>query len=416
MQTVLVVEDSAVVTKVLRHLLSRNSDLNPVYATSMAEVKSLFDNNDYTFFAALVDLSLPDAPNGQVVDFVLEQHIPTIVLTATFDEQKREALLSKGIVDYVTKDGRFSYEYAVGVLGRLIKNQSIKILVVEDSATQRRFIASLLSLHLYQVLEAADGREAIKVLLANPETRLLITDYHMPVMDGFELVKTIRSKYEKTDLVVIGLSSDSGEGSLSARFIKNGANDFLRKPFNHEEFFCRITHNIEFVEMVDRVRDAAHRDDLTGCYNRRYFFEKASEIYQRNSITKSPLSLVVLTLDNFRSINERFGYEVGNGVMQHAADCLNSAFNRFLLAGSGGEEFFVLLPGLGNDKAVAFVEEVRQLLAGNPFYTDEARVDLSFSAGVTSVTGDSIDDMLGYAEQCLHRAREAGGDLVFGDD
>ena len=74
-------------------------------------------------------------------------------------------------------------------------------------------------------------------MLANPDIKILITDYNMPRMDGFELVKTIRGKYEKTDLVIIGLSSDE-DGSLSARFIKNGANDFLRKPFNHEEFFC----------------------------------------------------------------------------------------------------------------------------------------------------------------------------------
>ena len=111
MKSVLVVEDSSIVMKVLRHVLARSTKIHPVYAESFAEARRLVESGEHNFFAALIDLSLPDAPNGEVVDYTLGLNIPTVVLTGSFDEKKRETLLAKGIVDYVTREGRFSYEY-----------------------------------------------------------------------------------------------------------------------------------------------------------------------------------------------------------------------------------------------------------------------------------------------------------------
>ncbi|WP_075187300.1 response regulator [Teredinibacter haidensis] len=415
MKTVLVIEDSAIVVKVLRHILARSTMIQPVYAASLAEAQKLVGSGDYQFFAALVDLSLPDAPGGEVVDYTLSQKLPTVVFTGSLDERTRETLLAKGIVDYVTKEGRFSYEYALAVLHRLIKNQKVKVLVVEDSSTQRKFISGLLRLQLYQVVEAENGVDAIKVLLANPDTKILITDYHMPRMDGFELIKTIRGKYEKSNLIIIGLSSE-GEGSLSAKFIKIGANDFLRKPFNHEEFVCRLSHHVEFIELIEQVRDAACRDELTGCYNRKYFFEQGAILRDKAVQSGAPISVAVIDLDNFKSINERYGHDFGNLVMQRVAGNLNQSFERFLLARAGGQEFFALLPGLGNERAMAFVDRVRELVEEQPECFGDESVSITFSAGVTSELAEDIDEMLSQASVCLHRAKDAGGDIVMGDD
>src|SRR5690606_9130301 len=206
MKNILVVEDSAVVLKIVRHVLSQSPHIKAHYAETKARAEELLAR-DLNWFAAMVDLSLPDAPNGEIVDFVLARNIPTIVLTGSFDEKRRENLLFKGIVDYVTKEGRFSYEYALSVLHRLIKNQFTQVLVVDDAPTSRKFVSGLLRRQLYQVFEADDGVHAIKVLLENPGIKLLITDFNMPRMDGFELVKNLRVKYEKTDLVIIGISS-----------------------------------------------------------------------------------------------------------------------------------------------------------------------------------------------------------------
>ena len=118
MKNILVVEDSSTVTKVIRHLLSHQPDLQGVYAESFEAAKQILEN-DNSIFAALVDLNLPDAPNGEVVDYVLAKKIPTIVLTGNFSDETREELLNKGIVDYVVKESRYSYQFAVNLVRRL---------------------------------------------------------------------------------------------------------------------------------------------------------------------------------------------------------------------------------------------------------------------------------------------------------
>ncbi len=415
MRRVLVVEDSPMVMKVLKHVMSSSTLFDFVYATSFAEAQAACEAEAEPFFAGLVDLNLPDAPNGEVVDYVLRQNVPTIVLTGSFDVEKKDKLLAKGIVDYVTKEGRFSYEYALGVLERLVKNQRIKVLVVDDSETARQFIAQLLRLHLYQVLVASDGMQAIKLVVENPDLKLLITDFNMPRMDGCELVKNIRLKYEKTDLVIIGLSSDEG-GTLSARFIKNGANDYLRKPFNHEEFFCRITHNVEFLELIESIRDAAHRDDVTGAYNRKYFYSESEKQLMDCQQKGGNFSVAVIDLDEFHHINDQYGHEVGDRVMRYVVEEFHQLLARFMFARASGQEFYVALSGLDNQRATAYIEKVRQILCATVFDVDGYNISVTFSAGVSSVETSSIDALITAASVSLKRAKEAGGDLVFGDD
>jgi CheY-like chemotaxis protein len=176
MKKILIVEDSDMVMKILRHLVHNASlPYEAVYATSLAQATAAYEQSPNDFFAALVDLNLPDAPNGEVVDFTLGKKIPTIVLTGSYDEKRREQLFAKGIVDYVTKEGRYAYSKAIGMIQRLEKNQHIKVLVVDDSDMSRKHMANLFRRHLFQVLEAVDGVDAIKVMLENGDIKLLIT-------------------------------------------------------------------------------------------------------------------------------------------------------------------------------------------------------------------------------------------------
>lgn len=413
-QKILIVEDSSVVTKVLRHLVKADPLIEAHFASDFAQAKQLVEQHS-DFVAALTDLNLPDAPAGEVVDLVLGKQIPTIVLTGSYDEEKRESLLAKGIVDYVTKDGRYSYRYALNLVHRLHRNQQIKVLVVEDSSTSRKFICSLLECHQYQVLSAGDGVEAIKVLLANPDIRLLITDYHMPNMDGFELVQNIRVKYEKSDLVVIGLSGES-EGSLSAKFIKNGANDFLHKPFNHEEFYCRVTQNIESMELIERIRDSANRDPLTHVYSRHYFFSVAESKWDQAQTASTPLSLAVIDVDDLNGYNEQLGHEQGDQLLRGVGALLNQALSRFTVARSSGGEFLVLLPGLAAEKALSLLEQVRILISSSPIELDGGAVHASVSIGVSGQLRESFQQMLTAATEGVQRAKDAGRNLVVGDD
>ena len=413
---ILVVEDSPLVIKVIKHVLNSQSTFEPVYAESLVEAqKAVESRSEHSpFFAALVDLSLPDAPNGEVVDYTLAQHIPSIVLTGSFDETRRETLLSKGIVDYVTKEGKFSYVYAVNVLHQLVKNQHRKVLVVDDSVTARKYLKGFLRLQLFQVIEAADGKEAIKMIVEHPDICLMITDFNMPGMDGCELVKVIRTKYEKTDLAIIGLSSE-GEHALSARFIKNGASDFLRKPFYHEEFFCRVNHNLELLDAVEEIRDASYRDELTGVFNRQHFFKLAREKLNESQNHGASFSLGVINLDDFAQCNHQHGSAAGDKLLELVAGFLEKAFSRFVFARASADEFYVAFNGLPPEKAEEYLSKVRHLFAMEVFDVGEQKISLTFSAGIACADSHGVEHLVQQASENLRRAKDAGGDLVLAD-
>jgi len=415
MKKIMVVEDSEMVMKVLRHLIQVQLPYEAIYATSLAQAQEIYEEHQGEFFAALVDLNLPDAPDGEVVDFTLGKKIPTIVLTGSYDEKKREQLFNKGIVDYITKEGRYAYSKAVEMVLRLEKNQTIKVLVVDDSDMARKQVVNLFKRHLYQVLQAEDGVEAIKVMLENPDIKLLITDYNMPRMDGFELVKNLRYKYDKTDLIMIGVSGESSE-ALSAKFIKHGANDFLHKPFHPEEFYCRINHNIEFLELIEKIAFNASHDHLTGLYHRAQFFNLGREQHKTAVEKQTPLAAVVINIDQFSRINNEYGNEWGDIALKQIAQSLQGMLGRFLLARADADDFYVLLGGLDNEKVLSLISKVKQLLASENHMIDNQSVQFIFSAGVTNLLSGSLDQQIAKAILYMQRAKDAGGNMVIGDD
>jgi diguanylate cyclase (GGDEF)-like protein len=419
---ILVVEDSTTVTKILKHLSKQYPAIETLFASTFAQGRALYQQNKGEIFAAVVDLHLPDAPDGETVDHFLTLHIPVIVLTGNYSEMKRDQLLSKGIVDYIVKESVFSYNYVFKLVERLNKNQEIKILVAEDSKSVMLFIETLLQRQLYQVLTAQNGLEALDQLKANDDIKLLITDYHMPEMNGVQLVQNIRRNIDKSNLVIIGLSGENN-GSLSAKFIKNGANDFLQKPFFHEELSCRVMHNIEELELIETIRESANRDFLTELYNRRYLFDKGGVLHTQATQKNTPLAVAVLDVDHFKKVNDSYGHRAGDTVLTILAKDLSSLFNRFLTARMGGEEFCIVMPGLNNSQALTLLDKFRSRLANkiieidnDEVETDSVPIRITISAGVTNLLYGRLDHQVNFADQLLFRAKEAGRNIVMGDD
>lgn len=411
MAAVLIVEDSKMVMKVLKHVASREVlEHDVIYAQSRKEANDLLKSRS-DWLAAIVDLNLPDAPNGELVDDTLEMGIPVIVLTGSVDDEKRELLTRKGIVDYVLKEGRYSYQYAVNLINRLTKNQRIKVLVAEDSVATRSYIREVLKRNLFQVIEASDGQEALNAILADDDIRLVLTDYNMPNMDGFELVHELRHKHEKVDLVIIGLSS-ANESHLSAKFIKSGANDFLFKPFSQEEFACRIFQAVESMERLEEMRRAAYTDILTGVGNRRHLIEKARTAFAQAYESGNPLALAAIDIDQFKHINDDYGHDAGDAILVAFAAQLQQSFGRFIVARTGGQEFCILFSGLNSEQAAKMVDLVRQQVENEFYQTAVGEVSMTFSAGIAQLPAENLEALMSDADQLLQSAKHEGRNQV----
>ncbi len=407
----LIVEDSKLVGKILKHLAtSILPDYTVHYATTYERGRELHEQYKDNIFAAIIDLNLPDAPNGEMANYLLSHELPIIVLTGNYSDESRERLLLLGVVDYVTKESQYSYEHAIALVKRLEKNQSIKIVVAEDSQAQQMFISSLLEQHLYQVITANNGAEALAIIEQDPSINLLITDYNMPEMDGFELTKTLRRKFNKSELIIIGLSGVE-QKTLSARFIKNGANDFLCKPFIQEEFHCRVTHNIEAQEQINRIRDWAFHDALTDLYNRRYLFDKGMELHKNARKNGEALAIAVIDIDHFKQINDTHGHDIGDKVLVAISAALNSMLGEYPVVRMGGEEFCVVMPNICNQDAFDIIDGFRTTIAATPIVPDE-NISITLSAGVASTLEQTLDEQINAADKLLYKAKQLGRNQV----
>ena len=167
----------------------------------------------------------------------------------------------------------------------------------------------------------------------------------------------------------------------------------------------------------EKLQDSSRRDALTGLYNRSYFHEGFDGLLAACRDERRPLSLLMVDLDHFKSINDHHGHLVGDECLRWAARRIGRTLRPHdaLLARFGGEEFVVVLPGHDLRSAVAVAEDVRRALVSEPCESQGLRVHVSASIGVHTVAPDAIDDMddaLETADKALYAAKANGRDCV----
>lgn len=411
---ILVVEDALFFSKLLKQRIESVLGIGVVCAATRTDALAHL-GRDPKPSLALVDLGLPDAPNGEVAKDALNHQVPTIIFTSTFDEKLREQALWLGAIDYILKDSPSSIEYVVNLIRRILKNRRIKALVADDSPTARRQVARQLSTFQFQVMEAPDGPTALRLIAENPDIKLGVLDYQMPQMDGFVLASTIRRQFPERHIALVGISAE-GNPLVSARFIKSGANDFIRKPFSSEELLCRISQNMELLETIEELEWAAAHDHLTQLNNRRQFFKLARALLHGGSEGGEAMALAMIDIDHFKQINDNYGHDVGDLVLRHLAEVMESHFPApAVVARFGGEEFCVLLKNLPPKACADSFESLRARIEREPAIINGEPLRVTVSIGIHYGLCTSLDDMLTHADSLLYASKDGGRNRITQD-
>ena len=414
MERILVVDDNKALAKLIVMQMEKTiDDMTIDVAYSFAEAKTLISEYDKDYFMTILDLNLPDAPNGEIVDYALSKGLSAIVLTGSIDDETRQNFINKDIVDYVYKGNMDDINYIFQMINRLSKNRQYKVLVVEDSLPFRNMIKKILTSLQFKVLAAAHGEEAMSYFADNPDINLIITDYRMPVKDGLEVLKEVRKEKDKNSLGVIVMTSPSEKTDASI-FLKNGASDFIAKPFSKEELICRVNNTIEAMENINKIANFANRDFLTGVYNRRFFYSDVEEYVHVAEETNEPYAFAMIDVDYFKKINDKYGHDGGDKILKSIAKILNdNTKGSDIVARFGGEEFCVVLKKINKEEAVKFFVNLRAKVAENEVTIKKEKVKVTISIGVSFGNGHcEIDDMLEACDSALYTAKENGRNRV----
>jgi diguanylate cyclase (GGDEF)-like protein len=372
-------------------------------AASFKQASEFISKNNY--FAVVADLNLPDIDTGGMVDYAIEKSLPVIVYTGDYCDELREDMWKKHIVDYVLKKDPESDVYIANTLKQLSLNKGIDIIIADDSRIFRNKVKTLLEAHLFRVHTCENGNEAYELCQNMENLRMVISDYMMPDMNGFELFRILRKKFPKDKVALIGMSRE-GSQELAAKFIKYGANDFILKPFSPEQFYCRVNMNINTLALIDHIRDMSFKDYLTGLFNRRYFFEYAKENFHKDM----EKSVVILDVDHFKKVNDTYGHDCGDAVLK----CISKSLKKYigddgLVCRFGGEEFCIYMADV---KDLDYYEGLRKIINECSVSFEGNRIQVTASLGVCTKAYENIDQMISLADKLLYEAKSAGRNKV----
>ena len=410
-QRILIVEDNKTLAKLISKKIENALDFKVDVAYSLGEAKLFLKM--YKYFITLLDINLPDAPNGEIVDYVLAKGNRAIVLSANIDKDFRQTVLKKNIIDYVNKGGVNDINYIIQTITRLQKNQNHTVLVVDDSIVFRKQMQNLLDNMYFKVISVAHGEEALSILNTHNDINLVLTDYHMPVMDGLELTYEIRKDHNKNELAILAVSSNK-DNEVNAIFLKTGANDFITKPFSKEEFSCRINNTIEALENIQVVTNHANRDYLTGLYNRRFFFETMAQYQDEMGETGEKFAVAMIDIDHFKKINDKYGHDVGDKIIIALSEILRtSTSHRDIVARFGGEEFCMVLKNINRDSALDIFERIRQEVDSFSFTIDNTQfIKFTISIGAVMHSEADLEETIHNSDMMLYKAKNSGRNKV----
>ena len=308
----------------------------------------------------------------------------------------------------------------------------MRVLLVEDDRAMLVLLEAMLKAASHEVLVARDGAEAMRII-GQQHPQLVITGWAMPEMDGITLCRKLREIPERRDIYVIILTMQESVERLVEAF-EAGADDYLVKPVAQKVFFARLRAAQRVVQLQEelafereqllrfskdlaasneRLQQLALTDALTELPNRRFAMERLEQEWALSARGNRPLSCMMVDIDYFKPINDKFGHQAGDEALKSVSNILRqSARTQDVVCRYGGEEFVVICPDTGIDAAYQCAERLRLNVAAMKFKYQGAGIRLTVSVGVMQKKEGiaSIEDLLSRADECLYAAKQGGRD------
>ncbi|WP_284177092.1 PleD family two-component system response regulator [Rhabdaerophilum sp. SD176] len=299
--------------------------------------------------------------------------------------------------------------------------QNGRILLVEDRANAADRMSAALKQHHVVEIEAHAQNVLQQVQEGGYDVAIISLGLHEA--DPLRLISQIRSDNGLRNLPILVLAEAISD-PLVTRAIDMGVNDYLIRPIDRNELIARVTTQIRKWRYQERLRDnlrasmeLAIVDPLTKLHNRRFLHTQLQSLLADDTARGAAVSLLVLDLDHFKSINDQHGHDVGDEVLRECAERLRQAVRGIdIVARFGGEEFVVAMPDTEPFAAQRVAERIRQSIDNQPFSvangTKTLRVTASIGVATAGASLRSGDSLFKNADKAMYEAKRAGRNCV----
>ncbi len=377
-------------------------------------------------------------------------HIPVVMVTALSDAEDRVRGLDAGADDFLTKPINDTALFArvkslirikvlldelrlrdqtgmqMGVMeegdNSFTSNVSgSRILIVDDDVVQLKQIGERLSQE-YEVETVARPESSVNVAQGG-NFDLIIVSTMLADMDGLRLATHFKSQEEIRHVPIL-MMVDEDDTHIMLKGLEMGINDYIIVPLDFNELAARVRTQIRRKKYQDALRsnykqsiNMAITDSLTGLYNRHYLSTHLDNMVHSALANNKPLSLMIMDMDHFKSVNDTYGHDVGDQVLVQISEMIIGAIRSADLAARfGGEEFVVLMPETSLPPANEVAERIRSTVENTPFKVkhEVGEISKTISIGVADLNhmGDSAEALLKRADEALYKAKNEGRNRI----
>jgi len=430
---ILVVDDSTFIRKLIFQELEPDQH-QIVEAASGEEALEMLENESFDLIT--LDIEMPGKSGFTVCQEFRQKEaltksdsLATPILFVTGDDtiEGRMNGFESGATDFFVKP------FDKGDLRKAVQKvfapdptfEGKKVLVVDDSPLICQILSTALKTVGIDTLTANNGVAGLKILKAEvANIDLVITDYEMPEMNGDVFCGHIRKTLGLDQLPVIFLTGASVTEYILKMFAA-GASDLINKPFSQEELIARVHVHLreqrlkqKLRQKIEQLREAqgklelmAVTDGLTGLFNHKYIFEQLETRLEEAKRYNQPLSILLLDIDHFKSVNDRFGHQRGDEVLVEVSQAIKNGVRDIDIASRyGGEEFLIVFPNTGIDGASVVAEKIRKAVEG--LVWEDEGLHTAISGGLESYTGQTGLQLVEAADQKLYRAKNEGRNRI----
>ena len=306
-----------------------------------------------------------------------------------------------------------------------------RVLIVDDEPSVTYLLREVLERANYDCLVLNDAREAVEAV-QDFVPDLVLLDLWMPHLDGLELATQLREQPTDDLFLPIVMLTAQAQTDTKEQALRIGVNDFLEKPVSPPELRLRVSNLVQVRRLTQRLRTReddlrkrldelwrlAFYDSLTGAMSRHFLLEGGERALSQAKRYRHPLAVILIDLDHFKRINDRYGHAVGDEVLRTVAERIKRLIRTSDLFGRlGGEEFALVLPETDATGALVLAERVRRALSDDPAMTSYGALPLTATSGVATLRdADDLPALLERADRALYKGKAAGRDrVVYGE-
>ena len=380
---------------------------------------------DLTALTRYLDQQQPDLivmdvsfPEGQVAGPKAVQSIrahahgrvPVIFISARDTIGSRLAAVRAGGEAFFVKP--FDVAELMDAIDRILgggEQAAYRILVVDDAASLARLYASTLE-QAGMIAQVVSNPLEVLEAMESFHPDLLLMDIYMPEISGVELARIIQQHRSYLGVPIVFLSAER-DPVKQMEALGQGGDNFLTKPIEGAELVKAVSIRAHHYQTL---RALMLKDSLTGLLNHSRLLEQLDHELRRAARLNQPLSVAMIDIDHFKSINDTWGHPVGDNVILTLARLLRERLRVSDVVGRyGGEEFMVVMPEAGLEDARRVIDSLRESFARISHRVGDKDFTVSFSAGIAQITPRCVDrSLMEKADQALYQAKHTGRNRV----